>query len=256
MEYFFYTNKAENTEALTKEIEKLNYTVSRSFYDEEKKVFVVSGWTTKIKITDEVVKKWANQMCELGYQFDCEFDVLEANPYQKEMESILIKYLNFSSSNSSGLSYVNKYAKLFNAISQHIKEGYLIRVIKGEREYSTFRHVHPGSFNMPYEDTCIPSLFSIFYILIDNGVLKKDAITDSLIELSKKEDYLYIFSYLYHYNNWINTDKDIVLDWKSLVEYINKEYLEKGIEIKDDKFNYNQFMKRFNDKNLGIRFII
>jgi len=76
LEYFFYTNKAEKAEALTKEIEKLNYNVSQSFYDEEKKVYVISGWTTKMKITDEVVKKWANQMCELGYQFDCEFDVL------------------------------------------------------------------------------------------------------------------------------------------------------------------------------------
>jgi hypothetical protein len=85
LEYFFYTNKAENTEPLIKEIEKLNYTVKQSLYQGDNKTFVVTGWTTKIKITDEVVKKWANQMCELGYQFDCEFDVLVGTPGQKKM---------------------------------------------------------------------------------------------------------------------------------------------------------------------------
>ncbi|WP_026715259.1 polysaccharide deacetylase family protein [Flavobacterium daejeonense] len=178
------------------------------------------------------------------------------------MESILNKYLNFSSRNSPELrfnsKYIDKYTELFNAISQYIKDGNLINVIKGDREYSTFRFVHPGSFAMPYEDTSIPSLFSIFYVLIDNGYLKKEAITDSLIELSKSEDYTYIFIYLSHYlgNRWINTDEDIVLDWKSLVEYINKDYLEKGIEIKDDKFYCNEFMKRFNHQDFGVRFKI
>lgn len=155
-------------------------------------------------------------------------------------------------------SYVNIQTKLFIAISRHIEEGHLINVIKGDREYSTFRYIHPGSFAMPYEDTSIPSLFSIFYVLIDNGILKKEAITNSLIELSKKEDYLYIFSYLGHYmdNHWINTEEDIVLDWRSLIEYINKEYLEKDIELKNGHFNYNPFMKRFNDENFGAKFMI
>lgn len=178
------------------------------------------------------------------------------------MESILKKYLDFSSRNMPELrfkdSYVSKYTKLFNGISEHIKDGYLINVIKGDREYSTFRYIQPNTYDMPYEDTAIPSLFSIFYVLIDNGILKKEAITDSLIELSKQEDYLYIFSYLHHYigRRWINTDIDIVLDWRSLVEYINKEYLEKGFEIIDDNFFYNEFMKSFNDKNLGVKFMI
>lgn len=258
LEYFFYTNKSENAEALTKEIRKLNYSVNRSIYDEEKKVFVVTGWTTKMKITDEVIKKWPKQMCQLGYQFDCEFDVLVGTSGQNEMESILNKYLDFSSAPeySFNASFVGSHTKLFNAISQHIKDGDLINVIKGDREYSTFKYVHPGSFAMPYEDTCISSLFSIFYVLIDNDILKKEAITTSLIELSKKEDYLYIFRYLFHYQSWINTENDIVLDWRSLVEYINKEYLEKGFEIKDDKFLYNNFMKSFNEKNFGVRFMI
>lgn len=130
LEYFFYTNKSENAEALTKEIKKLNYSVNRSIYDEEKKVFVVTGWTTKMKITDEVIKKWPNQMCQLGYQFDCEFDISETTSGQNKTESILNKYLDFSSAPefSFNPSFVGTHTTLFNAISQHIKDGHLLNI--------------------------------------------------------------------------------------------------------------------------------
>jgi hypothetical protein len=178
------------------------------------------------------------------------------------MEPIVNKYLDFSSrdmpENRFNSIYIEKYVNLFNAIRQNIKNGNLTDVIKGKGQFSTFKYTHPGSFAMPHENTNISSLFSIFYILIDNGDLKKEAITNSLIELSEKEDYLYIYSYLSHYieDSWINTENDIVLDWRVLVEYINKEYLNKGIEIIDDKFFYNNFMKFFNEKNFGVKFMI
>ena len=178
------------------------------------------------------------------------------------MEPIVKKYLDFSSRNSPenrfNSIYIEKHVNLFNEIRQNIKNGHLADVIKGEGQYSTFRHVYPGSFAMPQEKTNISTLFSIFYILIDNGDLKSEEITNSLIELSKKEDYLYIFSCLSHYvgDCWMNTENDIVLDWKTLVEYINIEYLDKGIEIIDDKFFYNNFMKSFNEKNFEVKFKI
>ncbi|MFC3562039.1 ribonuclease E inhibitor RraB [Pedobacter jamesrossensis] len=37
---------------------------------------------TKMKMTDEVVKQWTKQMCELGYKFDCEFDGWGTEPDQ------------------------------------------------------------------------------------------------------------------------------------------------------------------------------
>lgn len=85
LEFFFYTNKAEKVQELAKEIIKLNYSINQSVYEEDKKIFIVTGWTTKIKITEEVIKKWTNQMCELGYKFDCEFDFLETNPHHADM---------------------------------------------------------------------------------------------------------------------------------------------------------------------------
>lgn len=80
LEYFFYTNTAEKAEKLATEIGKLNYTVQHGVSAGDKKLFIVTGWTTKMKMSDEVVKQWTKQMCELGYKFDCEFDGWGTDP--------------------------------------------------------------------------------------------------------------------------------------------------------------------------------
>lgn len=74
LEYFFYTNTAEKAESLALEVEKLNYTVAHGVSAGDKKLFIVTGWTAKIKMADDVVVEWTKQMCELGYKFDSEFD--------------------------------------------------------------------------------------------------------------------------------------------------------------------------------------
>ena len=83
LEYFFYTNTAEKSEHLATEIGKLNYTVQHGVSAGDKKLFIVTGWTTKIKMSDEVLKQWTKQMCELGYKFDCEFDGWGTEPDQE-----------------------------------------------------------------------------------------------------------------------------------------------------------------------------
>lgn len=82
LEYFFYTNTAEKAEKLATEIGKLNYTVQHRLSAGNKKLFVVSGWTTKMTMADEVIKQWTKQMCALGYKFDCEFDGWGTEPDQ------------------------------------------------------------------------------------------------------------------------------------------------------------------------------
>src|SRR5688500_48812 len=83
LEYFFYTNTADKAEQLATEIGKLNYTVQHDVSAGDKKLFIVTGWTTKMKMTDEDVKHWTKQMCELGYKFDCEFDGWGTQPDQE-----------------------------------------------------------------------------------------------------------------------------------------------------------------------------
>ena len=74
LEYFFYTNTAEKAEQLATEIEKLNYSVKHGVSASDKNIFVVSGWTTQMKMSEEIINHWTNQMCELGFKFDCDFD--------------------------------------------------------------------------------------------------------------------------------------------------------------------------------------
>jgi len=80
LEYFFYTNTAEKAEQFVVEIKKMNYTVSYGVSASDKTIFVITGWTTEMKMTNEVVKQWIQQMCELGYKFDCEFDGWGTDP--------------------------------------------------------------------------------------------------------------------------------------------------------------------------------
>ena len=84
LQYFFYTNTADNAKQLANEIEKLNYTVKHGVSAEDKKIFIVSGWTTKMIMADKAVKRWTKQMCELGFKFDCEFDGWGTDPDQNK----------------------------------------------------------------------------------------------------------------------------------------------------------------------------
>jgi len=83
LEYFFYTITAAKAEQLATEIGKLNYSVEYGVSAGNKKQYVITGWTTKMKITDEIVIQWTREMCELGYKFDCEFDGWGTMPDQQ-----------------------------------------------------------------------------------------------------------------------------------------------------------------------------
>ena len=83
LEYFFYTNTAEKAGQLATEIGKMNYSVEHGVSAGDKKLFIVTGWTTKMKMADEAVVQWTKQMCELGYKFDCEFDGWGTDPEQE-----------------------------------------------------------------------------------------------------------------------------------------------------------------------------
>ena len=83
LEYFFYTNTAGKAQVFATELKKLKYEVKYGVSAGDKKLFVVRGWTTKIKMADEVVIEWTKQMCEFGYKFDCDFDGWGTEPDQK-----------------------------------------------------------------------------------------------------------------------------------------------------------------------------
>src|SRR5687767_6654263 len=74
LEFFFYAKMLNNAEQLAGELKKLNYEVEFGKSAGDKKLFIITGWTTKMKMDDQTVQSWTKEMCELGYKFDCEFD--------------------------------------------------------------------------------------------------------------------------------------------------------------------------------------
>jgi hypothetical protein len=83
LEYFFYTNSVDKAKKLAAEIQKENYKVEYGKSAGDKKLFVITGWTTKMIMSDSIVIDWTNKMCDLGYVFDCDFDGWGTEPDQE-----------------------------------------------------------------------------------------------------------------------------------------------------------------------------
>lgn len=87
LEFFFYTNEQDKASNLAIDLKALDYeieTVNKAVGDE--KLWIVSGWTTKIKMDINSVTDWTTKMCNLGFEHDCDFDGWGTNPDQGEFE--------------------------------------------------------------------------------------------------------------------------------------------------------------------------
>ena len=82
LEYFFYTNTKEKAAALSQALTALGYTGGFDRSASDKKQFVVTGWTSRMKMDDQTVLDWTGRMCDAGHEHDCEFDGWGTNPKQ------------------------------------------------------------------------------------------------------------------------------------------------------------------------------
>ena len=82
LEYFFYTNDEEKARNLAEEIGKLNYSVKHGAVPGKKSLFVITGWTTRIKMDESTITDWVKEMCAHGYKYDCLFDGWGTDPNQ------------------------------------------------------------------------------------------------------------------------------------------------------------------------------
>jgi hypothetical protein len=82
LEYFFYTNTIEKASALAKVMEKRGYSVVYEPSAHDKKIYVITGWTGKMSMNEATVIEWTRQMCQIGYDNDCEFDGWDTTPEQ------------------------------------------------------------------------------------------------------------------------------------------------------------------------------
>ena len=74
LEFFFYTDTADKAIALATPLAEFRYAVEQGLSATDKNLWIVTGWTTPIRMTDEIVLAWTEQMCRLGFLHDCDFD--------------------------------------------------------------------------------------------------------------------------------------------------------------------------------------
>ena len=82
LEYFFYTNTKEKAATLAQKLTSMGYTGSHDHSASDKKQFVVTGWTSSMRMDKKTVVDWTGSMCDIGHEYDCEFDGWGTNPKQ------------------------------------------------------------------------------------------------------------------------------------------------------------------------------
>lgn len=79
IDYSFFTDTVEKAQELIKVLQHLDHTVESKLTDNKKGLLVIKGRSTSVKMMHEVLRKWALDMCDLGYKYDCDFDTWEIN---------------------------------------------------------------------------------------------------------------------------------------------------------------------------------
>jgi regulator of RNase E activity RraB len=74
LEFFFYTDKVENADALAAKLRERHYEVEHGPSASDEKVQLVTGWTMPMLMRDDTVLAWTREMCSLGFAHDCDFD--------------------------------------------------------------------------------------------------------------------------------------------------------------------------------------
>jgi len=82
LEYFFYTNDSEKAKKLSNELCSIGYESEYGTSADDKKLYIITGWSSPISMATLTVMEWTKKMCNLGYCNDCEFDGWGTNPEQ------------------------------------------------------------------------------------------------------------------------------------------------------------------------------
>ena len=82
LEYFFFINQEAKAASLNEALVNLGYQGSYGRAVNDYKLFVITGWTPPMKMEVSTVTTWTESMCDLGFEFDTEFDGWGTNPSQ------------------------------------------------------------------------------------------------------------------------------------------------------------------------------
>jgi hypothetical protein len=74
LEFFFYTDTAAKAQSLAATLKERQYEVRTGGSASDSRVFMITGWSTPVKMDDATVVSWTEQMCRLGFEQDADFD--------------------------------------------------------------------------------------------------------------------------------------------------------------------------------------
>lgn len=87
LEYFFYTDTEEKAGGLVDDLRARGYLAAHRSAASHDATYVVTGWTTSLRMEEAVLVRWTEAMCELGYERDAEFDGWGTHPEQSSNQS-------------------------------------------------------------------------------------------------------------------------------------------------------------------------
>ncbi len=83
LEYFFYTDTPAKAESLGAALSGKKYLVKCGTSASNESLQVVTGWTLAMPMEDAGLSAWIEEMCQLGFTHDCEFDGWSTTPEQE-----------------------------------------------------------------------------------------------------------------------------------------------------------------------------
>jgi hypothetical protein len=83
LEFFFYTNTQKKAVALSEALKKLRYSIEVGPSPDNKREYLITGWTKKMEMSENTLTEWTRRMCRLGFDLDCEFDGWATSPEQE-----------------------------------------------------------------------------------------------------------------------------------------------------------------------------
>lgn len=80
LEYFFYTNAVKKAKELSDQLQIFGYGAGVKKTPDNQKLYLITGLSSKMKMSEKLLREWTKVMCDLGYEFDCEFKSWKTSP--------------------------------------------------------------------------------------------------------------------------------------------------------------------------------
>ena len=163
------------------------------------------------------------------------------------------------------------YLKEFDFVFSLIRHGFLKEVLLGEGKFGLYHRFPLGGHYGEQRNTDYGFILKALYILMKNFVVRDKlnemnayyknidnslaitGITNVIISSQETKNYgimTYLVIFLCDYK-WANTDKDIIFDWRKVINHINKNLMDKEFYLKNE-YSINLI----NSLNLDTKFIL